>query len=146
MFIAGKIHIHTRPCKKTDYSFAFKLMEETIFPLVAVYFPPSKSMFDERFARDYHERVILMHGKRRIGVYQLRPTGKSADISGLFLTKDYRGRGIGAALMQHFETLGYDTLKLEVWDNNPAYTFYKKCGYKAIGKRKHKYLMEKKLR
>lgn len=140
--INGEI-IKTRVCKKSDYNFVFGLVKKTIFPYVAKYFKPSKQMFDERFAKDYNKRVLLIKGKKRIGFYQLIPKDNKLDITGIFLSQTYQNKGIGRYLMHYFETLGYKKLELQVWENNPAYHFYKKIGYEVISKNQHKYLMKK---
>jgi ribosomal protein S18 acetylase RimI-like enzyme len=143
LFVVGGLKVSTRPCKKSDYAFAFGLVKETIFPLVAVYFSPSKEMFDERFARDYKERIILLHNNKRIGLYQLTPSKDFLDIKGLFLIAQYRKKGIGKVLMRYFESLHPKKLHLEVWDNNPAFVFYKKLGYNVVERKGHKFVMEK---
>jgi ribosomal protein S18 acetylase RimI-like enzyme len=88
---------------------------------------------------------MLVKGKKRIGFYQLTPNGKTLEITRIFLTPSYQGKGIGTWYMRYFETLGYNHLFLEVWDNNPACLFYKKLGYKKIKNKNHKILMEKRL-
>ena len=122
-FVIDDLKITARQCKKSDYDFVFGIVKTMIFPFVSEYFAPSKSMFIERFAKDYKERVIVMRGKRRIGFYQLTPDKNCLHITGIFLSKAYQGKHIGTYLMKHFETLGYDTIRLQVWENNPAHIF-----------------------
>lgn len=114
-----------------------------IFPYVAAYFTPSKEMFDERFVKDYKERMILICNKKRIGFYQLTPEEDCLNVTGIFLIPEYWGKGIGKYMMQYFEGLGFKSIRLQVWENNPAHNFYKKIGYSDISKKNHKYQMEK---
>lgn len=144
-FTINNYKITTRQCKKTDYDFIFGIVKKTIFPFVAKYYAPSKEMFDERFYKDYKEKIILCSGKREIGYYQLTPSKNILNITGIFLLPQYQGKGIGKYFMEYFETLGFNGINLQVWENNPAYKFYKKLGYKVVAKKKHKYFMEKKL-
>jgi ribosomal protein S18 acetylase RimI-like enzyme len=144
-FLVNDLKITARRCRKSDYDFIFGIVRTMIFPFVREYFTPSKDMFIERFAKDYKERIVLMRGKRRIGFYQLAPDKNCLHIVGIFLSKAYQGKRIGTYLMKYFETLGYSTVRLQVWENNPAHSFYKNIGYEDISKENHKYLMEKKL-
>jgi len=135
--------LNTRCCRRSDHDFVFSLVKETLWPYIAVFFQPSKKMFDERFTEDYRQKVILLRGSRRIGYYQLGYDGKYLVINGIFVSPAYQRRQIGSYLMNYFETLGYKKFKLQVWENNPALFFYKKLGYKKVGKKNHKILMEK---
>ncbi len=135
----------TRGCKKTDYSFVFGLVKKSLFPFVAKYYQPDKAMFDERFYHDYKERTIILRGKRRIGFYHLVPQVGVLHVKGIFISSAYQRKGIGQFLMRYFETLGFKRILLEVWENNPAYRFYRKWGYCVFKKKNHKYFMEKRL-
>jgi len=135
--------IKTRRCTKKDYDFVYKLMKQTIFKYIAKYHKLDKKIFDKTFNEDYKNMTILMKGKRRIGLYTIKPKGNTLYINRLFITPTYHGKGIGKFLMEYFENLGYRRLTLHVWDNNPAFKFYKRIGYKVISKKSHKYFMEK---
>ena len=86
-----------------------------------------------------------MKGKRRIGFYQITPKKDCLDIRRIFLSPAYQGKGIGKKFMDYFETLDYNRLRLQVWENNPAQHFYKKLGYIIINKKEHRLEMEKRL-
>lgn len=140
------IGIKTRTCKKSDYVFVYGLMKKTIFSLVSEFVKPNKEIFDKRFFSEYKKTVILMRGKRRVGLYELTDNGKILTISRILLSPAYHKKGIGKYLMNYFETLGHEKLQLSVWRNNPAVYFYKKMGYKITKKENNKYLMEKRIR
>jgi len=137
--------IKERKCKKSDYPFYRNLIRLTIKQHIESYRPFTYEKVHERFIGTYPEIKVLMKGKRRIGIYQIRPHGKKLEIVRIFLMPSYQRKKIGIWYMKQFETLGYKTLILEVWDNNPARFFYKKLGYKTTGKKNHKISMEKKI-
>lgn len=132
-----------RKCRLEDYNFVFELVKESIFPFVAVYFKPNEKIFKKRFEKDYYERIILTLDEKPIGFYQIKQIDQNLEIKGLFLKKEFRGKGIGYNLMTQFENKNIKKICLRVWDNNPAVQFYKKLGYKIVEEKDHKYLMEK---
>lgn len=137
--------IKKRKCKKSEYDFVYRLMKTTLFPLIAKYQPIDKKKFDEKFFKDYAKMTILLRGKRRIGLYEIEEKQNHLYVSRIFLTPFYQGKGIGAQIMESFETLGYQKITLEVWENNPAVSFYKKLGYVVTKKQGHKYFLEKRI-
>lgn len=148
-FKIANLEITVHPCQFGDRDFILKLLKKTLFPFVSKYYKPSVEMFDERFKKDYKERKILMRGKRRIGFFQLKKENQQLIINGLFISPTYQGKGVGKYLMNYFEEVAkkenLKTIGLQVWENNPAKNFYKKCGYKIISSKKHKHIMNKKI-
>lgn len=149
-FDVNGLEISCRTCKKSDRDFILNLFKDTIFHQVSEYYDPSIEMFDDRFYSDYKERKILLRGLRRIGMFQISERNSRLAVRGLFLSKDYRGKGIAKHLMGYFEEVArknrYSGIELSVWDNNPAEKFYEKLGYKIDSKKNHKYLMIKSLK
>ena len=138
--------ITERKCMKKDYRFFRDLIVETMKPLVIPYFDFDYSRVRLGFVAGLKSTKILMKGKKRIGFYQITPKGKVLDITRIYLTKGHRKKGIGTFIMQYFETLGYEKIILEVWDNNSSKQIYKNLGYKIVKKRNHKICMEKKIK
>ncbi len=138
-----KIPTKKRNCRISDYTFVYNLMKTTLFPLIEKYHTIDKKGFDEKFYKDYKNMQILLRGTRRIGLYELKEKQEHLYISRLFLTPFYQKRGIGSQIMKNFEKMGYPKITLEVWDNNPAVSFYKKLGYTITKKQDHKYFLEK---
>jgi len=134
-----------RTCKKSDFTFFRNLISRTLRKYVEEYAEFDFSHVRNSFKKTFSEVKILMKGNKRIGLYQIRPKGKKLEIVRIFLTPSYQKKKIGLWYMKHFETLGYKTLELEVWGNNPARFFYKKLGYKKVKQKNHKILMQKKL-
>lgn len=137
--------IKTRKCRKSDYGFVYKVTKQTLVPILAKYVKQSKKVFDEGFDKNYKYMMIILKGKRKIGFYQLKRHKSHLEIIKIFFSPAYHGKGYGKMFMNYFETLGYKKIKLEVWENNPAVKFYKKLGYRKIGKKNHKIFMEKKI-
>ena len=138
--------IKERKCKKSDYRFVRGLIRKTLYPYVTQYYPFDMGHVRESFNERMSEIRILMKGKRRIGFYQLSPRGKRLEVTRIYLTPRYQGKGIGTFYMRYFETLGFDVLFLVVLDNNPARLLYKKLGYKVVAEKKHRFRMEKRLK
>lgn len=136
--------ITERSCKKSDFEFFSNLIEKTLRKYVEAYLPFNKEHVKQGFYKGFEKIIILMKGKRRIGLYQLEEHDKNTlEITRIFLMPVYHGKGIGTWYMRYFETLGYKKIILEVWDNNPARYLYKKLDYKVVKRKKHKIHMEK---
>ena len=138
--------IKTRKCSKKDYAFVYGLTNKLLFPYIPKYAKISKKEFDEDFYKRHKEILILIKGKRRIGFYHISPDiyeKRALYLSKIIISPTYQEKKIGSFLMKHFETLGYDKIKLQVWRNNPAFHFYVKLGYRIISRKGGKYLMEK---
>ena len=146
-FFINNIEIKKRTCQITDRKFVLDLLKKTLFHYVSKYYKPSVKLFDERFYQDYKERKILLRGTRRIGFFQIKKENQKLIINGLFVSPAYQSKGIGKYLMNYFEEITKQEklkiIELQVWDNNPAKYFYKKCGYKVVSRKKHKYTMTK---
>jgi ribosomal protein S18 acetylase RimI-like enzyme len=136
----------TRRCKKEDYGFVYRLNKKLLFPYIPKYARVTKKEFDENFYKKYKEIIILEKNRNKIGFFHISKDIYEKDalyLSSIFISPEYQKKGIGHFLMKYFETLGYSKIKLQVWQKNPAFYFYKKLGYRVISKNKGKYLMEK---
>ena len=139
----------TRKCGKKDYGFVYGLTKKLLFPYIPEYGKVSKKEFDDDFHKRHKEITILEKGRKKIGFYHVSPDiyEKGAlYLSRIFILPAYQKKKIGYFLMKYFETLGYRKIKLQVWRSNPAFGFYKKLGYKAVSKKRAKYLLEKLLK
>jgi len=143
IFDINGIRIKTRKCSKSDLNFALKLTRETLFPFMSKYFKPSTEKFRKDFYESYKNTLILIKSKIRIGLFQIEKNRNNLEIVKILISPRYQGKGIGKYLMKYFETLGAKKIILQVWDNNPAFYFYKKLGYYYVKKIKHKIHMEK---
>lgn len=73
-----------------------------------------------------------------VGVYELGLTGGTPEIEGIALCRDFRGRGLGRALlaaaMGELAGLGFERCRLTVATDNPvAFGLYRAVGFKAAG-------------
>jgi ribosomal protein S18 acetylase RimI-like enzyme len=65
-------------------------------------------------------------------------------IAGLILDPAVHGQGIGSWLLGHIERMARGrTVRLHVWENNPAVDFYRRHEYAVVRTEGHKILMEK---
>jgi ribosomal protein S18 acetylase RimI-like enzyme len=140
-----EINWSERPCVLEDREFVNGLVRETLFPLVREFHVPDETELEERFARKYAQHSIILDGSQPIGFYLIETQEDILHVRRLFLSAGYRGCGIGGRLMRRFEALGLKTLRLEVWENNPACAFYMHHGYQVIATKGHKLVMEKTL-
>jgi ribosomal protein S18 acetylase RimI-like enzyme len=89
---------------------------------------------------------MLEIGKKRIGFYSIEERKDHLYISRIYLTESYRKKGMGSYLIKMFEKqTKKKRILLEVWKGNPAKEFYQSLGFKAVGMKEHRYLMEKRL-
>lgn len=141
--------ITTRKCRKSDHSFVYRMVLQ-LKPHVSRRVKWDKKHFDDSFRATYRDMIILMKGKRKIGMFQIIHNKSHTYIRGLYLSPAYQKKGIGTFFMKHFEHQAKKnrkrSIRLEVWFNNPAVKFYRTLGYKIIKKQGHKYFMEKRIK
>ena len=145
MTTLAEIDWSERPCVLEDREFVNGLVRETLFPLVREFHAPDEAELEDRFARKYAQHTIILVGDEPAGLYLVERQGDTCYIRRLFLSAVYRGCGLGSQLMQRFEMLGPRTLRLEVWENNPALRFYERLNYRVVAVEGHKLVMEKTL-
>lgn len=73
-----------------------------------------------------------------VGVYELDLAGETPEIEGIGLHKDFRGKGLGRALlyaaMEQLAAMGHSRCKLMVaTDNEGAFALYRSAGFRAAG-------------
>lgn len=112
----------------------------------------------EHYARDREAVMLLYDGERCAGLIDL-DTGRGAHadygwVSLFYLAADYRGRGLGAQLLEiaeeKYRALGRRAIRLHVAEDNlAALAFYRKNGFaelsRTFGAQAQLLLMEKKL-
>ncbi|MBN2095429.1 MAG: GNAT family N-acetyltransferase [Candidatus Aenigmarchaeota archaeon] len=135
----------TRPAKTSDYDFIRTLTKETLFPYISKYHKIDKKVFDKGFRERLKSLQILLEEETPIGTLQLSENGSDLEVVEILISPMYQKKGLGKQIMSYLETLGYEKICLEVWDNNPAIDFYRTLGYKEVGSKKHKIFMEKRI-
>ena len=103
------------------YKKNYKTME--LFPLFIPYYLINKM-----------DIYAYFNNKKIVGIVYLIKKGKSKNSTynlGLFVTKEYRGRGIGTELIEKVCEKGYKKILLGVREDNVnAMKIYKKAGFK----------------
>ena len=145
---ANPFGLRSRPCQPFDRDFVYRLVEETLRPLVSAYFAWDESLFDQNWRGSWRQKVMILAEGRRVGYIQYDPTPAGyLYITGLFLLPAVQGRGWGQWLLGHMEGQAEGRpVRLHVWENNPAVSFYERHGYRIIETEGHKHLMEKRRR
>lgn len=99
--------------------------------------------FEEYWLEKKSLVAVARHDGELAGSYYLRPNfpGRGAHIAnaGYFVVPDFRGRGLGAALVEDSLTegrgLGFDALQFNlVFASNPARRLYERLGFTVIGR------------
>lgn len=78
--------------------------------------------------------AMLRAGKPAASIEGAKPV----ELVRLYVTREWLGRGVGAALMRacldEAQQAGYETMWLGVWERNGrAQTFYRKWNFRAVG-------------
>ncbi len=138
----------TRKCRLADHDFVYHLVLQ-LKPYVEKFTEWNKKFFDDDFKRTYKSGVILLKGKRRIGMFQLENKLSHIYVTRIYLSPAYQGKGIGSAVMSYVESVAKAKrkrrIRLHIWQGNPALKFYGKLGYKVLERKDNKILMEKRL-
>jgi ribosomal protein S18 acetylase RimI-like enzyme/2'-5' RNA ligase len=140
--------LRSRPCQPSDRDFVYRLVEETLRPLVSAYFEWDQALFDQNWRGSWRQKVMVLAEGRRVGYIQYHPTPAGyLYIGGLFLVPAAQGQGWGKWLLGYMEGRADGRpVRLHVWENNPAVAFYQKYGYRIVETEGHKHLMEKRER
>lgn len=110
-------------------------------------YPQAPGITEEEF-QDYwleHKSSVMVArcGQELAGSYYLKPNfpGRGAHIAnaGYFVVEEWRGRGIGRALVEHsFEQArghGFDAMMFNlVFESNPARALYEELGFREVGR------------
>lgn len=139
--------LSSRPCQPWDRDLVYRLLEETMRPIISAYAPWDRARFDVDFDASWRQKRIVLQDGRPVGYIQLDPS--PADhlyIAGLILDPAVHGQGLGSWLLSHLEQLAEGRpVRLHVHENNPALAFYRRHGYRVLANEDHKLLMEKRI-
>jgi ribosomal protein S18 acetylase RimI-like enzyme len=96
------------------------------------------------FARSADSSVVAVAGRQIIGMLHVEVSRHGFGEIGMLVDRDWRGRGVGSALMQaavsRARQQGLHKLSLEVFAHNAgAIALYRKCGFVEEGRRTGQY-------
>ena len=119
---------------KNEYCATLSLLEKEIFGEDAW----SEDDFRETICCDYAYYLIAKDGDEVIGCAGLRNMCGDADITNVFVRKEYRRRGIAEEMLKKLMTdsagIGARNFTLEVRASNvPAISLYEKLGFVSEG-------------
>lgn len=151
-----------REMQRAEYPLLKDFLYEAIFVPVGVE-PPQKSIIDRpelqvyisEFGKSKHDIALVadIDGKivGAVWVRIMNDYGHIDDKTPSFaiaVYKEYRGKGIGTALMEEMLTIlkqrGYKQTSLSVQKANFAAKMYLKLGFEVVGENEEEYLMLKK--
>lgn len=153
-----------RKLKETEYPLLADFLYEAIFIPQGVE-PPPKSIIEndelQVYIRDFgkkpYDRCLAAEADGKIvGAVWVRIMNDYGHVDGdtpsfaISLYKDYRGHGIGTALMEKMLELlresGYEKASLAVQKENYAVKMYKNVGFEIVGENTEEYIMVCRLR
>ncbi len=104
--------------------------------------PLAVAEFDDYWLEHKSAVVVARLEGRLAGSYYLKPNfpGRASHIAnaGYFIVPEWRGRGIGEALVRHSlveaRRLGFDAMQFNlVFESNPARAMYEDLGFQVVG-------------
>lgn len=121
---------------KTEYCRTLSLLEKEIFGNDAW----SEDDFKETICCDYAYYLVAKDGDKVVGCAGLRNTCGDADITNVFVRKEFRRRGIAEEMLKKLMTdsreIGAEHFTLEVRaSNTAAISLYEKLGFVLEGTR-----------
>lgn len=148
-----------REMKKTEYPLLNDFLYEAIFvpegsqpPARSVIEQPELQVYVDGFGSSRHDRTLLAEADGKpagaVWVRIMNDYGHIDDETPSFaisLYKEYRGRGIGTALMKamlsQLKEAGYERASLSVQKANYAAKMYRDLGFTVCGENEAEYIM-----
>ena len=149
--------------QRAEYPLLEKFLYEAIFipngvelPPKSIIYRPELQVYISEFGTSKHDIALVadLNGEV-VGVVWVRIMNDYGHIDdktpsfAISVDKDYRGKGIGTALMKEMLTIlkkrGYEQTSLSVQKANFAAKMYRKLGFQVVDENEEEYLMLKKL-
>lgn len=148
-----------REMKPSEYPLLEEFLYEAIFQLdetnlapKSIVKKPELQVYIEDFGKKKDDYCLCAEVKGKIigavWVRNIKGYGSIDDVSPEFaisLYKDYRGQGIGTAMMKkmlkHLKNAGYKQTSLAVQKANYALRMYLAVGFKIVGESEEEYIM-----
>ena len=150
-----------REMRTTEYSLLNDFLYEAIFVPEGVEAPPKSiinspelQVYVSDFGTQKHDRALLAEvNEKVVGAVWVRIMNDYGHIDNMTpsfaisLYKEYRGQGIGTALMQKMlitlKNVGYKQASLSVQKANYAAKMYLKLGFEIVSENEEEYIMVK---
>lgn len=147
-----------RPIKNNEYKILDVFLYEAIFipdgiqaPPKSIIEKPELQVYVEDFGKKDDYCLVAEINSKIIGAVWVRIMDDYGHIDNntpslaISLYKDFRGRGIGTALLESMlsllESEGYEKVSLSVQKENYAYRMYLKTGFEVIDENDEEYIM-----
>lgn len=134
----GPVPFTTRPYEPGDYEFVYELKKLCYHDYVEALWGWNEDDQRRRFAQFMDEGAgemmfLLLQDGQAIGMTNYEFSGEDAlDICNICLLPQYRGRGVGGALLkQYIAQNTRPVLTLQVYKNNPARRLYERLGFRT---------------
>jgi ribosomal protein S18 acetylase RimI-like enzyme len=134
------MNLSFRPARITDVPYVQRGEEAYIRQWEPAHEARWREGFDRHLARwlEHFERLtIAEYEGESVGYSLWLPEEGSAELCTLGVSVAWRGKGVGAALLQRYiadaRQEGYTRLKLSVRPDNPALRLYERAGFKPQG-------------
>ena len=152
-----------REMQRAEYPLLEKFLYEAIFipdgvepPPKSIICRPELQVYISDFGKSQHDIALVADVNGEIvGAVWVRIMNDYGHIDdqtpsfAIAVCKEYRGKGIGTALMKEMLTIlkerGYKQTSLSVQKANFAAKMYRKLGFEVVGENAEEYLMLKKL-
>lgn len=148
-----------RAIKESEYTLLNDFLYEAIFipegmepPPRSIIKTPQLQVYVSGFGSQKHDRALVAEIEGKIaGAVWVRMMNDYGHVDNntpslaISLHQEYRGRGIGTAMMRSMLELlkenGYKQVSLSVQKSNYAVELYRKLGFKVIGENEEEYVM-----
>lgn len=142
--------------------FSFEYLEEIVFHQYELYTSnfkdhtaiPSEENITSFFFECFDQTFVLLDKDKVVGFYCYVDAYDTAILAQIFIVKEYRGKGYGKKLLDHFEKQlqqrNFESYQLQAsLMNNTAVELYKKIGCRIIKEfvesGENRYIMSKKI-
>lgn len=148
-----------RAIKESEYTLLNDFLYEAIFipegvepPPKSIIKTPQLQVYVSGFGSQKHDRALVAEIEGKIaGAVWVRMMNDYGHVDNntpslaISLHQEYRGQGIGTAMMRSMLELlkenGYKQVSLSVQKSNYAVELYRKLGFKVIGENEEEYVM-----
>ena len=151
-----------RPIKNDEYKILDRFLYEAIFipqgtekPPFSIIEKPELQVYIENFGRKDDYCLVAENENRIIGAVWVRIMDDYGHIDNntpslaISLYSDFRGQGIGTALLENMLLLlkseNYEKVSLSVQKENYAYRMYLKAGFEVVSENDEEYIMVRNL-